>query len=138
MRKLYWIPGFFLAFILILITALLVTADPPTTPFEYTTGDDDDANLVSTIQVSEGYDGDFTEFDLISAEDAETLALEYTTGGEVKESELEAENGNVFWEVEVVFEGNEFEIVIDPTTGSIVGAFYENESIFEALDWDRD
>ncbi|MCH8908516.1 MAG: PepSY domain-containing protein [Candidatus Heimdallarchaeota archaeon] len=136
MRKLYWIPGFFLGFILILITALLVTAESPTTPFEYTAGDDDDTDLISTIQVSDDYDGDFTEFDLISVEDAETLALEYTTGGQVKESELEAENGNVFWEVEVVFEGNEFEIVIDPKTGSVVGAFYENESIFEALDWD--
>jgi hypothetical protein len=137
MRKLYLVSGFLLISEILLTTALLVSADAPTTPFDYTEGDDDNLDVVTSVQVSEGYDGDFSELALISEADAKSIASTYTSGGDAKDAELEAEKGNVVWEVEVKFEGNEFAIVIDAGNGNVIGAFYETESLLESW-FDRD
>ncbi|OLS27324.1 MAG: hypothetical protein HeimC2_11610 [Candidatus Heimdallarchaeota archaeon LC_2] len=137
MRKKIIISVSITVLITILVTVTLVRAAAPTTPFEYTEGDDDDLDVITSIQVPENYDGDFSEFNLITESEAKSTALSYTTGGEVKEVELETAKNNVFWEVEVKFEGNEFEIIIDAGNGDILGAYYESESLLE--DWfDRD
>lgn len=137
MRKIFLIFGSVSIAAILIITALLVSADAPTTPFEYTEGDDDDLITESSVQVSEDYDGDFSEFNLISETEASSIASTYTFGGDVKEAELEADGGNVIWEVEVKYEGDEFEIIIDAGNGDVLGAFYETESLFESWS-DRD
>jgi len=133
MRKIYVLSAVLsVTIITILITVLFVSAAPET-PFEYIEGDDDDADLVSSVVLGDGYDGDYSEFGIITQSQAENNALAYTTGGSVVESELEEENGYLFWEVEVKYEGNEFEILMDPVSGEVLGAFYEDEG-FEWFD----
>ncbi|MFQ5673133.1 MAG: PepSY domain-containing protein [Nitrospinales bacterium] len=48
-------------------------------------------------------------------------------GGKAYEAELETEGGKIFYEVEVVRNGEEFELVIDPTTGKVLSSEKEED-----------
>ncbi|MHA2028320.1 MAG: PepSY domain-containing protein [Candidatus Kariarchaeaceae archaeon] len=132
MRKLYLISGSLSILAILIITAMLVSADNPTTPFEYTKGDDDDTTIVSSVQVSEDYNGDFSELSLITEEEARSFASAYADNGKALGAELESEKGNVVWEVEVKYNGDEFDIIVDAGNGEVLGAFFETESLWES------
>jgi len=56
----------------------------------------------------------------ISYEKAKEIALAKVGGGTVKEIELDHENGRLVYEAEVKYDGREYEIDIDATSGEIV------------------
>ena len=56
----------------------------------------------------------------ISYERAKEIAIAKVGGGTVKEIELDRENGRLVYEVEVKYNGREYEIDIDAATGEIV------------------
>ncbi|WP_212919368.1 PepSY domain-containing protein [Ornithinibacillus bavariensis] len=68
---------------------------------------------------------DMAENALISIKDAEKIALK-KVNGKIKSIELDDENGNPFYEIEVEQKDKEYEIYIDAYTGDIV---HMNEDI---------
>jgi len=61
----------------------------------------------------------------VDRNDAEAAALESVGGGTVSEVELDEEGGFLIWDVEVQFQGNEYEVAVDAGDARILGS--ENE-----------
>ncbi len=85
-------------------------------------GDHQYPNYDGSVKIGEDDENNLENLTKITKEDAESKALEYTTGGTIKSSELENENGNLVWKVVVEFEGNLYEIAIDAGNGEILWA----------------
>ena len=58
--------------------------------------------------------------------DAITIA-EKTVGGTAYEAELGTEDGTIVYEVEVIKDGKEFEVLIDAMTGAVLSTAEEHE-----------
>jgi len=88
----------------------------------------DDYNITSLVsgqrqtasEVAAGAQTSYSAEAKISYERAKEIALATVGGGTVKEIELDRENGRLVYEVEVKYNGREYEIDIDAITGEIV------------------
>ena len=95
--------------------------------------DDDDLRRTGSIEVNEQSlpddDGEeqaaLEKKATIDRTDAEAAALESVGGGTVSEVELDEESGFLIWDVEVQFQGNEYEVAVDAGDARILGS--ENE-----------
>jgi len=95
--------------------------------------DDDDLRRTGSIEVNERSlpDNDSEEQAAlekkatVDRKAAESAALESVGGGTVSEVELDEESGFLIWDVEVQFQGSEYEVAVDAGDARILGS--ENE-----------
>lgn len=66
--------------------------------------------------------------DIITAEEANTIALNRVGGGNVTKNELDTDDGVVVYEIEIVFNVSEYELVINAVTGAIIS--FDHDSVF--------
>lgn len=80
-------------------------------------------NSVDLAGAVEYDDGDYAPLDtskLITHEEAKAIALLHAGGGDVMECELDYERGMWQYEIEVIFDGYEYDIDIDAADGSVI------------------
>jgi len=121
MNKNYLIVGISLG-VLSIITISLTMANDGTLPFLLTNDDDEDDEFDDENEDEDLNEADYLDQISISRSQAEAIALDYTTGGDVLESELELENGVLVWEVDINFDGEIYQIVVDANTGEVLEA----------------
>lgn len=92
------------------VTALIVTASVAQ---EASTD-----RIQGTIQVSEG--DDFESLAQISLEEAQAIALREIPAGTITERELDDEDGYLVYEIELLQDGQEFEVLVDAGNGSVL------------------
>ncbi len=85
-------------------------------------GDHQYPDYKGSVSIAEDQETDLNGLASVPQEEAESVALAYTTGGSVVSSELENENGFLVWKVIVNFEGTNYEIAIDAGNASVLWA----------------
>jgi uncharacterized membrane protein YkoI len=63
----------------------------------------------------------------ITLEQAQEIALNNVVGGTIKESQLENENGNIVYNIDVIKDNAEIEVKIDPSNGNVLKTESDNE-----------
>ncbi|MFQ5715688.1 MAG: PepSY domain-containing protein [Nitrospinales bacterium] len=103
--------------------------------------------LTVAIFIASGFG---TAFASDASEDAQALSAakvgiraaitiaENHVGGKAYEAELETEKGKTLYEVEVIKNGKEFEVTIDPVTGMVLSSEEEKEGDNESEHDEKD
>ncbi len=95
------------------------------TAFAQDREDDDEADIHGTIRVERG--ADLAALAKITAAEARKVALEAYPDARISEVELEAENGFLVYEVELMTNGEELEVIIDAGDGAVLLTEREDE-----------
>lgn len=110
------------------VTALIVTASVAQ---EASTD-----SIQGTIKVTEG--DDFESLAQISLEEAQAVALREVPAGAITESELDDEDGYLVYEIELLQDGQEFEVLVDAGNGAVLEVERDDDSDDDDDDDDDD
>ena len=78
--------------------------------------------IAGSIKVDENYSGNLTSLATVSKQQAQDIALAYTTGGAVTTCTIDNENGFLVWNVDVNFNGTLYQIMVDAGNGDVLWA----------------
>jgi len=78
--------------------------------------------IKGSIFLGEDFSGNLSSKVGISQQNAEAAALAYTTGGKVLSTNLGVENGYLVYTVTVLFQGQQYQVIVDAGDGSVLFA----------------
>jgi uncharacterized membrane protein YkoI len=74
----------------------------------------------------------------ITLEQAQAIALSNVVGSTLKEGQLEDEDGNIVYNIDVIKDNAEFEVKINPDDGSVIKIESDNEDDKESAETDSE